>query len=257
MNFKKGQELKDADIKRQVLIKNFSIGLGVFFILFISSGFIFYRKKQEAEYNAQLSTSKLQSLRAQMNPHFIFNTLNSINDFILKNEKQSASNYLAKFANITRNILENTEQEEVSLSEEIEFLNNYITLEQQRLQHNFTFTIQTDSNINLDATLLPPSILQPFIENSIWHGLSSKEDGQLTINFSKTKENLRCIITDNGVGLLKDKETTSQKSFGLENVKNRLNLLNKAKNTNAHFKIYNNEKEGVTVEVLLPLSIDA
>ncbi|WP_298513910.1 tetratricopeptide repeat protein [uncultured Kordia sp.] len=255
--FKKDQEIQQANIEKQVFIRNLSIGAGIFVIGLLSIGFILWRKKREANYNAQLSSSQLQSLRAQMNPHFIFNTLNSINDYVLKNDKQKASNYLTQFSIMVRRILENTEEEEVSLAEEIEFLKSYVALEQKRSQHNFTFNVEVDQNINPEITLLPPSLLQPFIENSIWHGLSAVKQGHISLSFSRGKRNLVCMIEDNGTGFQStESKNPLHKSFGLENVKNRLRLLNKSKKSNAKFEIKNQEEIGVKVIVTLPLILD-
>ena len=253
-DFQKEQAIEKARTERQIFIRNLSIGGGLFLIVLLSSGFLLWRKKREADYNAQLSTLELQSLKAQMNPHFIFNTLNSINDYVLKNEKKTASNYLTQFSIVVRRILENTAAAEVSLAEEIEFLKSYILLEQKRSQNKFTFRIEVNSDINPEVTFLPPSLLQPFIENSIWHGLSSKEDGSLSVLFTKTKDNLLCTIEDNGKGLESDGlKNPLRKSFGLENIKNRLHLLNQSQKSNAYFEIGSKEEGGVKVIVRLPL----
>lgn len=256
-NFEKEQILQKAKLDRQVFIRNVSIVSGLFLVLILILGFVLWRKKQQADYNAQLSTSKLQSLRAQMNPHFIFNSLNSINDYVLKNEKQNASNYLAQFSNMVRKILENTEEEEVSLEDEINFLKNYVALEQKRLKQNFTFNVVVAQDLEPELTFLAPSLLQPFIENSIWHGLSSIENGVLLLTFKRDDQNLICIVEDNGKGLNEGKlENPLRKSFGLENVKTRLELLNKTTKSSAKFKISNKENSGVKVVVTLPLLVE-
>ena len=132
-----------------------------------------------------------------MNPHFIFNSLNSIADYINKNDTKSADYYLAKFAKLMRGILENSLEKEIPLSEELKILESYIQLEMSRLQNKFGYEITTAENINPENVFVPPMILQPFVENSIWHGLSKKDNGgKITISVSKTGNLLNCIVED-------------------------------------------------------------
>ena len=193
-----------------------------------------------------------------MNPHFIFNTLNSINDYILQNKKDVASHYLTQFSAMMRKILDNSKEEEVPLNEEIEFLETYIKLEQQRLANKFTYSIKVDNGINTEETLVPPSLFQPFIENSIWHGLSEKKgtDGLIEINFTKEQNSLVCTIDDNGMGMEQiESKNLNRKSFGTSGAQSRLDLLNKLKGTNAKIDFIN-KSEGVRVEIRLPLSLE-
>ncbi len=255
-NFEKDKALDQAEIQQQILIRNTAIGGGILGILALSIGFILVRRKKEAEFNEKLATSKLQTITAQLNPHFIFNTLNSINDYIQKNDKESASGFLSRFSKMIRKVLDHSKETEVPLGDEIAFLENYIKLEQQRLENNFNYKVNIDKSIDIEDTFIPPALLQPFIENSIWHGLSQKENGEGQLNFTITKngETLTCIIDDNGSGL-KESGSTHQ-SFGASSVQNRLDLLNQITGNSKAKVQFKQKEQGVMVEVQIPYSID-
>lgn len=252
----KDKAIDAANLKRQVLIRNLSIVGGILGLLLLGVGLTLFRRKKEAELNAQLATTELQKLKAQMNPHFIFNTLGSINDFILKNKKEEASNYLVQFSTMMRKILDNSQEEEISLQEEIAFLDNYLKLEQQRLNQKFTYNITVDEAIHTENTYIPPSLLQPYVENSVWHGISPKldNDGQINIDFTIKNNALVCTIDDNGVGL-QEKNTVNRTSFSTKSAENRLNILNTLKGSNAKVNIIEKE-QGIRVIIQLPLSVE-
>ena len=259
-NFNRNLSINEANTNQQILIRNASIAVGVVGMLALAIGFTLFRKKREAELDSRIIASELQTLRAQLNPHFIFNSLNSINDFVQKNQKDAASEYLVRFSRMMRKILDNSTQEEVPLSEEIEFLENYLRLEQERLNHKFTFKIDVDSSIDADETFIPPTLLQPYIENSIWHGLSpKKKNGLLHIHITGEKDMLTCIIDDNGVGLrgVKSGGVKIHNSFGSNSTANRLNLLNRRENSTKSKVEFVEKEEGVQVKIQLPLSVDA
>src|SRR5690606_33582976 len=185
----KKQALAQAEIQRQKLIKNGSVIGGGILIFAILCGFILYGRKRQADFNAKVSDTELKALRAQMNPHFIFNSLNSINDFISKNDAESASNYLVKFSKIMRQILENSNQDEISLEDDLKIMELYLQVESMRLHNKFTYAIHVDDTIDAANTLVPPLILQPFIENSIWHGISKKDSkGHIDITIKKDRD---------------------------------------------------------------------
>lgn len=255
-DFEKNKAIDQANIEKQVFIRNTAIGGGIIGMLALAIGFLLVKHKKEAEFNEQLTSSKLQTIRAQLNPHFIFNTLNSINDFIQRNDKETASGFLTRFSKIMRNVLDHSKETEIPLIDEISFLDNYIRLEQQRLDNSFTYNIDVDNTINMEDTLIPPALLQPFIENSIWHGLSQKEgnNGTLNLNISKNGSTLTCIIDDNGLGL-KENHTTHQ-SFGAESVQNRLDLLNQMKGSTKAKVEFKSKDQGISVKVNIPYSLD-
>ncbi|RRB04126.1 ligand-binding sensor domain-containing protein [Larkinella rosea] len=188
------------------------------------------KERQKTAINKKLAEMEMQALRAQMNPHFIFNSLNSINRFIMKNESEAASDYLSKFSKLIRLILQHATAPTVSLESELEALSLYVKLESVRFDGQFTFAIQVDEQIEPAYTIIPPMIIQPYVENAIWHGLMQKElGGHLTIDVRKQNELLICTIEDNGVGRqkaaeLRSKSATHAKSMGMQITADRLKL---------------------------------
>ena len=174
----------------------------------------------------------MQALRAQMNPHFIFNCLSSINHFILKNESEMASDYLTKFSRLIRMVLNNSKNPLINLEEELEMLRLYLDLEKLRFNNSFDYSISFYNHFDISSIFIPPLLLQPFAENAIWHGLMNKEEqGILEIGFQLDDHVLNCYITDNGIGrkkaeALKSKSPEKQKSMGMQITAERLALFN-------------------------------
>ena len=158
--------------------------------------------------------SRLQSLRLQMNPHFLFNALNSVQQMILANEEMIATKYLSKFSKLLRSILVHSDKETVTLKEEIEVLKLYVELESIRFKESFRYEIVCDEDIDVEEVKIPTLLIQPFVENAIWHGLMHKEgDRVLKVQFFEEKEFIQCVVEDNGIGRQKAKEmkiTTGQ-----------------------------------------------
>lgn len=151
--------------------------------------------------------SRLQSLRLQMNPHFLFNALNSIQQMILANEDIVATKYLSRFSKLLRAILVHSDKESISLKEELEILNLYIELESIRFKDSFSYAVVVDENIETDEVRIPTLLVQPFVENAIWHGLMHKEGNRrLKVEFIEAGDFIRCIIEDNGIGRQKAAE---------------------------------------------------
>jgi LytS/YehU family sensor histidine kinase len=172
----------------------------------------------------------MRALRAQMNPHFIFNCLNSINRYIVKADPETASLYLTKFSRLIRIILENSKASRVLLENELQAISLYMDMELIRFDHKFTYEITVDSSVNPAELELPPMILQPYIENAIWHGLLHQNIfGKITILIAKEKEFLRCVIEDNGIGRVRSRslkvKSKSKKSLGMQITSERLSLL--------------------------------
>src|SRR4029078_4192387 len=169
----------------------------------------------------QRTEMEMQALRAQMNPHFIFNSLNSINRFILQNNKTQASEYLTKFSKLVRMILQNSQASLISLESELESLGLYLEMEALRFNYHFDYKISVPNDLDVEVLKVPPLILQPYVENAIWHGLMHKEEkGQLDIEVSEETDHLYFKITDNGIGREKatamaSKSATKHKSMGL------------------------------------------
>lgn len=190
-----------------------------------------YTKQLQEALREDLDHYMQVALRKQMNPHFIFNSLNSIQSFILQNDKLSANIYLSKFAGLMRKVLENSQHHLITLEKEIEVLKLYIELEEQRFDNKFICSWIIDSNVDLSSHKLPPLILQPYIENAIWHGLLHKEgERMLTIRIMKKAEQLICTIEDNGVGRVAamaiSKNKSNHESLGTKITQKRIDLIN-------------------------------
>lgn len=234
--------------KRQIIEKNWMLlASGIALLLTFFSIFLLYRsfrnkkhnlelqeQKNISEYRQQVAELEVKSLRSQMNPHFIFNSLNSIRNYIVRNEPHIASNYLAQFANLMRKILDASQQNFIYVDEEIDILKLYLELELMRFSQRFQYQIIMDPEVESANYKIPSMVLQPFIENAIWHGLLNKEDGHgsLTIQFMEVPHDDRCIIceiTDNGVGREKSAEYNHSlkrhKSKGLDITRERLTRL--------------------------------
>jgi hypothetical protein len=207
----------------------------------IFSVYLFYRrrithikkkKKRKQPFNKQLAQIEMKALKAQMNPHFIFNCMNSINSYILENDKKTASDYLTKFSTLIRLILENSDKQKINLDDELAMLKTYLQLEQNRLDNKFDYHIEVEASIKTIAFEIPPLILQPFIENAIWHGLVHKtERGKINISIRKEPNRLICIIEDNGIGrskaaLLKEQQVIKHHSMGMKVTEDRSGSLN-------------------------------
>ena len=176
---------------------------------------------------------EMQALRAQMNPHFIFNSLNAINMFILENNRFQASAYLTKFSRLIRLVLQNSREEIIPLESELEALRLYLELESLRFENKFEYKISVDDEIDTTVMKVPPLLIQPYAENAIWHGLMhKKEQGHIEIELYRKEEELFCKITDDGIGRkkgeeFKNKAASTYKSFGMKITKSRLAMMEK------------------------------
>ncbi len=222
------QKLSEESNQRQRLII-YSL-VGGFLLMSLLAYFMFRNIKQQKLANNLLA---LKSMRSQMNPHFIFNALNSVNSFIAVNDERNANRYLSEFSALMRAVLENSDEDFIPLTKEIELLELYVKLEHNRFKEKFDYVISVDENIDLKQFSIPPMLLQPYIENAIWHGLRyRKEIGNLAISIvKKDDDTVSVTITDNGIGRkksqeLKTKNQLKQKSKGMNNIKNRIAILN-------------------------------
>jgi LytS/YehU family sensor histidine kinase len=221
-------ELTQERNKRQELII-YSLSGGL--VLLLIMGYLMFKYiKQQRLANNLLA---LKSLRSQMNPHFIFNALNSVNSFIATNDERTANKYLSDFSRLMRSVLENSEKDFIPLKKEIELLDLYTKLEHFRFQDKFDYSIEVDDTIDVEEFQIPPMLLQPYIENAVWHGLRYKtEKGHLNITIrSKTKDEITITISDDGIGrerskALKTANQKKQNSKGMNNIKKRVAILN-------------------------------
>jgi tetratricopeptide (TPR) repeat protein/anti-sigma regulatory factor (Ser/Thr protein kinase) len=210
---------------------------------------------------------ELKALRAQMNPHFIFNAINSIQHFILKNDPEAAQKHLTKFSKLIRKVLENSRHESIPLSEEVAMLELYVELESVRFSSKFKYSFTMGNGVDADKIMISPLLLQPFIENAIWHGLMhlKNKQGELTVSFERLNGSLKCTIDDNGIGRMASQSMkslgSSHQPMGLSITHERVQVLNEVYNTNIEIKVTDKTDEqgspaGTRVEVLIPLNLN-
>lgn len=208
-------------------------------VLFLAVLAIFFTLKRLKKKNLQV---QLQSLRREMNPHFVFNSLNSVNQFIASNDEIAANNYLTKYATLMRNVMNASNKDFVTLHEEKEALQHYISLENLRFEDQFQFKISIDENLDHNQTKVPNMLLQPFIENAIWHGLRYKKDkGLLSVSIKKNNDIIEAVIEDNGIGVEESKaiKTVHQQTYdsrGIKNTIERIETLNKLYNCSIAYR---------------------
>ena len=225
--------------------------------------------RKNARIDKLMAEYEIKALHAQMNPHFIFNCLNSIREMILSNENQQASHYLSKFAHLIRVTLNNSSKPFISLQNTIDYLKRYLEMEQIR-KTSFSYHIQVDDSLHAGDIFLPPMLIQPFIENAIWHGVSAlNEPVEINIRFLPQNNQLVCIVDDNGIGIqasLKNKYDQNEiqedrHSLGIANVKQRIQVLNEKYNLQSRVTIEDKKnlpgyrESGTLVTLYLPMTI--
>ncbi|MEP6713024.1 MAG: histidine kinase [Ferruginibacter sp.] len=222
------------------------------------------KQEEIATINEQLAEAQLSALQTQMNPHFIFNALNSIKRMILDGENQNASRYMSKFAMMIRLTLNHSKEVFVTLLETIKYLRTYLEMEQLRFDDSFTYCIKADNGLDEEDTLIPSLMIQPLVENAIWHGLMQVESGKkIMISFSKHNKKVICTIEDNGIGIIQSEKlkalnNPSHRSVGLDNIRNRIKIMNEKFNTDCSLKItdlYEEDKTKRGTLVVLSLKI--
>jgi LytS/YehU family sensor histidine kinase len=241
--------------RQQLIIYSLTGGL----LLLLVTGYFMYKSINQQKLANNLLA--LKSLRSQMNPHFIFNALNSVNSFISSNDERTANKYLSDFSLLMRAVLENSEEDFIPLEKEIELLELYTKLEHSRFKDKFDYSISIDENVAVEEFQIPPMLLQPYIENAVWHGLRyKKEKGLLSITISQSKvDELEISIIDDGIGreksrLMKTEHQKKHNSKGLGNIKKRVAILNQMYRDKVDVCIddlQDNEETGTKVIVIL------
>jgi tetratricopeptide (TPR) repeat protein len=241
----KDKEVQSKEAQRQATI-NRAFGGGLALTIVVA-GLVFYIFRQrfllasknteikEADFRRQLSELEMKALRAQINPHFLFNCMNAINLMIRKGESENACIYLTKFSKLVRLILENAESAAVTLESEIALVEAYMQLEELRFPGKINYRIRVEESIGTQNTYLPSMVLQPVIENAIWHGIVHKDNGEkgfISVDVRQQDEKLLCTVEDNGVGRekarqLRDKSVLNNKSMGMKITEERLRLLSR------------------------------
>ena len=264
----KENQLKEQKLKQQATLRN-SLIIGILLLLllgvFVFRNLLLKRKndnlrmqkdfelqqleseKKQAELHQKAVELEMQALRAQMNPHFIFNCLSSINRFIFKNDNKTASDYLTRFSRLIRMVLMHSQKKLIPLEDELEMIRLYLDLERLRFKDAFDYSITTTNIVDAGNIFIPPLLLQPFCENAVWHGLMHKgSQGHLNITISEViseqEKVLHCVIEDDGIGRqkaaeMKSKSAENEKSMGLKITTERLALLNKENNFSTFYKI--------------------
>ncbi len=265
---KKDKEILSLNLeaqKRKNTVWLITSGFG-FLLVLSGSGFGLYRnrkKKEQAELQYQITEHDIKALRAQMNPHFIFNCIHSIDCLLDDGKIQKSKENLAKFSSLTRSVLENSERREIPLQEELRILSLYLDLENSRFDIPFTYLFEIDPVIDPDETLVPPVILQPFAENAIKHGFDKAKGGHIKITVNCENNQLVCTIEDNGCGRKISQKTVQvsgikKGSMGLKLTEDRLKLVSQQKQAKAGFAIEdllgdNNSPAGTRIRLELPM----
>jgi LytS/YehU family sensor histidine kinase len=279
--------LQDVCIREEMLTKKILIGGLVVLLLFtfIFSRVILLKRKNEAHLRQRVENEleiqrlegeraksalqqrakelEVQALRSQMNPHFIFNCLNAINRFILGHETEAASDYLTKFSRLMRMTMNHSRHALITLAEELEVLQLYLDMERLRFKNAFDYRIIAEGDLETGELYIPPLLLQPFVENAIWHGLMQKQErGELSITL-RMSDMLTCIIQDNGIGRkkagqLKSKSAEKHKSMGLQITAERLALMTGKDGSGHSFTIedlYDGEGRPAGTRVILTIRV--
>ncbi|MBP7514841.1 MAG: histidine kinase, partial [Flavobacteriales bacterium] len=255
-----------AEVEGQKTRTRYLVIIGI--ALFLGAGVVAFidRKRRMARFDKEAAQLETQALRSQMNPHFIFNALNSINAYVQKNEPDKAASFLSRFARLMRLVLENSRQSEVPLKDDLDALDAYLHLERARSGEKFDYRIEVAGDLDPEDVMVPPLVAQPFVENAIWHGMSGKtEKGMIKLSVSRKGDQLLFAIEDDGVGRSSPKRMasmgeqdphdapTKKTSLGTAITKARLDLVRQQKGKAAGFR-YVDLEQGTRVELTLPFS---
>ncbi|MDN4165061.1 histidine kinase [Cytophagales bacterium LB-30] len=257
---------KEEALQAQVVARQQLLIYGLLLLLMVLAitSYWIYKNAQASKRANQLLA--LKSLRSQMNPHFLFNALNSVNHFIATNDERAANRFLSEFSQLMRSVLEYSQEDFIPLPKELEILSLYLKLEHYRFRDKFTYTLTISPDIDKESVLLPPMLVQPYIENAIWHGLRYKKTlGELQVRVYQENKNLIISIIDNGIGRTQSQalKTANQKkhqSTGLSNIQERLRIINQVYKVHYTVSIQDADPatgEGTTVTLSIPLPENA
>lgn len=225
------------------------------------------REYVRSEFDKKLANVEMSALRAQMNPHFLFNSLNSIDSYIIKNESKKASEYLNNFARLIRLILQNSRSNYISLKDELETLELYLQMEALRFKGKFGYELDVPAGLDTSSIDIPPMLIQPYVENAIWHGLMHQQDvtgGKVKVSIREKEGMLLCIVEDNGIGRKKAMELKqkrsgiSRRSMGMIITQDRMEIINKLYDTQTAVQVTDLEDEsgraaGTRVVLTIPV----
>ncbi len=242
---------KDVKNKENELVvfrfQSFLLGAGfVALLILIAFGYTWFNLRKVKMENKQLMTEQ-KLKRSQMNPHFIFNSIQNVRSLIHGKKEEEAVEYLNKFSKLTRQVLESSNENYISLTEEIEMLQHYLSIQQLLYSNSFDFSISTTENMDSDAYFLPPMLAQPFVENAIKHGLAGKQQGGfISVKFHLKDKRLIFEVRDNGSGFSGSPKTENHKSMAMKITKERLSHYSKNKSFKFHAEDIKNENQQVT-----------
>ncbi|HKI88982.1 MAG TPA: histidine kinase [Draconibacterium sp.] len=249
----KKKQLNKSQLK--IIISILLVSLLTLFIIMLYWKWRVRQRFRKEEQKRRLRELELTAIRSQMNPHFLFNSLNSVQNLVQQNKGREAHLYLADFAGLIRKVLQNSEKEEVSLAEELEMVKQYLSLE--KLRFDFDYSVSVDENIDANNTMVPSMLLQPFAENAVIHGLQNKTGNrQLKIEVTREETGIKISIEDNGIGREAAKEISKTKNGkGSKLMKERLEILQQKQSENYRLEIIDINKDGETgtlVEIFIP-----
>ena len=233
-------------------------GLTSLLVIVLVAAYWIYRNAQKTKRVGQLLA--LKSLRTQMNPHFIFNALNSVNQFVALNDEKAANKFLADFSKLMRMVLDNSQREFITMREEQEMIALYLKLEHYRFRDQFEYAFEVDPSLDLDEIEIPPMLIQPYIENAIWHGLRYKKDkGHLQVSVFQNGAGIKVSVEDNGIGRaesarLKTANQKKKNSVGLKNTEERIAIINQVYRTQYQINITDltGNEPGTRVDIITP-----
>jgi LytS/YehU family sensor histidine kinase len=225
------------------------------------------REYVRSEFEKKLANVEMSALRAQMNPHFLFNSLNSIDSYIIRNESKKASEYLNNFARLIRLILQNSRSNYISLRDELETLELYLQMETLRFKGKFEYELVVPKDLDTSAIDIPPMLIQPYVENAIWHGLMHQQvpgGGKVKVSIQEKEGMLLCIVEDNGIGRKKAMELKAKKSgiarrsMGMIITQDRMEIINKLYDTQTAVQVTDLEDDkgnaaGTRVVLTIPV----
>lgn len=252
-------EYEQENVAQAVVARQRTIIYSLAVILLISgvTSYFIYKNALASKRANQLLA--LKSLRSQMNPHFIFNALNSVNHFVSQNDERTANRFLSEFSRLMRLVMENSQEDFIPLCKEEEIISLYLKLEHYRFRDKFDYEIIFDESLNKEAVQIPPMLVQPYIENAVWHGLRYKDSkGFLSVRFVKQDKELLICIDDDGIGRtrsaeLKTENQKKQESTGLKNIRERLGIINKVYNSSYKVDIEDGDlNQGTKVTLHIP-----
>lgn len=223
---------KEKQLKDELIRKKNVFNYSLIFALIVLIGLIIFIFRTLKKVQIKNKKIALQSLRREMNPHFIFNSLNSVNHFIATNNELEANQYLTKFSKLMRGVMENSTEDFIPFQQELDLLQNYLALEKTRFADKFDYEIHVDESLNTQSLKVPGMLVQPFLENAIWHGLRYRTTkGFLNLRFEKENEQLKITVEDNGIGIEESKKQKTEhqkarKGRGMKNTLERIDLLN-------------------------------